>query len=337
MTDHTPTPDRATGPTPEEISARLEVLLKRTHALRQARRISDASPDGAPTWPPSDHDLAAVEVVDVPVTSMMRGDAARPSGDGTASQPARDPAAPRDPVAGDDRGVGQQGGRAAPASTPAVAPSTADRDLGGPDWSAVHLRDASMEAPGTPAWISLVIAALVVALGAETAYLLHTRPWAAGAAAADTQVPVSLRIEGYTGARVRVNDEPPRSLPLDHTTNGEAIRLTILAPGASPSVPAASSSSSSSASQGAVDAGPDPLAAADAVTATTGAVYIESTPAGAIVTMEGRERGPTPITIPRLRPGRHDVMLTGPRGRRALKVNVRAGQITRLDASTAAR
>ena len=73
-----------------------------------------------------------------------------------------------------------------------------------------------------------------------------------------------------------------------------------------------------------------PAARATAATpppsATLGGVSIESTPSGLPVTMEGRERGVTPITIGRLKPGRHDVLVGG----LARKVDVTAGSVTTL-------
>ncbi len=329
MADETPIPARASGPTPEEISARLEALLKRTHALRQARQTREASGDTEPTWPPSDHDMAAVEVVDVPPTSMLRGADAR-------QDDARPPDRAEGAVPGSD--VAPTSGEALASSSIVEAQPPVERAdatseasaFGRPDWSTLRLRDAPVEAPATPAWVWLLIAALVVALGAETAYLLRTQPWAEsrGAAAGPG---VSLRFEGDEATRVRVGDDAPRSLPFDQAVTGEAVRIAILPPGAEPPASTASASAPASSSPAAPDI------PADAVTATTGAVFIQSTPAGAIVTMEGRERGPTPITIPRLRPGRHDVLVTSPAGRLALKVDVTAGEVTRLDASRTAR
>ena len=60
--------------------------------------------------------------------------------------------------------------------------------------------------------------------------------------------------------------------------------------------------------------------------ATTGGVVIESTPPGLPVTMGGRPRGVTPVTIGQMRPGRHDVLVGGP----ARQVDVIAGEVTTL-------
>jgi hypothetical protein len=60
-----PSADRpAIGPTPEEISARLEALLARTQALRRAQ--PDMSAAGPMPWPPSVGELDGFDMVDVP-------------------------------------------------------------------------------------------------------------------------------------------------------------------------------------------------------------------------------------------------------------------------------
>lgn len=307
--------DRPTGPTPEEISARLEALLKRTHALRQAQAAADAAmPHDGPAWPPHEADLDAVEVMDAPVARVTIRD-------GSSAAPA--PTTPPRPTAsGVDSGDNDAAGP----------------EFGRPDWSTLRLRDTPVEPAGTPPWVWLAIAALVIALGVESAYLLRTAPWARDAATAG---PVALRIEGSPLLRVRVNDEPARPLPLEQSVDGGAMVLEVAiaddasAPsgsGAPSSAPeAAPTPAPASAVPGGPAVGPAPASAVPG--ATTGTVRVESTPPGAIVTMGGRERGPTPITIGDLRPGRHDVLVVGEGWRRALKVDVTAGQTARLLAS----
>jgi hypothetical protein len=303
---------RPTGPTPEEISARLEALLKRTHALRRAQAASDATPHDGPTWPPHETDLDAVEVFAVPASRL---DA---RGDTTTS-------APSAPVPSPAESSATEAPLAADAPTPPV--------FGRSDWSTLRLRETPVEAPATPAWVWLVLAGLVIALGVESAYLLRTAPWASEAAA-----PVTLRIQGGPQLRVRVNDEAPQPLPLERAVNGDMLVLgvdvvteapdTTGGAGSSPGVQPAPPSSTAAPSATAVGA-----PASAGTSATTGAVIVESTPAGAIVTMGGYERGPTPITIESLRPGRHDVLVVGEGWRRALKVDVTAGTTARLVAN----
>jgi hypothetical protein len=311
-------PPRPTGPTPEEISARLEALLKRTHALRQAQAAADASmPHDGPAWPPHEADIEAVEVMDAPVARVIRGDHTPPD----TPEPAR-PSAPAKPSDGADS-------------------ASASPEFGRPDWSSLRLRDTPVEPSGTPPWVWLVMAALVVALGVESAYLVRTAPWARDA---DTAAPVALRIEGSPQVRVRVNDDEALPLPLERTIGSGALVLGVdvvddtrarvagdTPPAAQPDSPpspapvVSSPAASASATGGA------------AIGATTGSVLIESSPSGAIVTMGGRERGPTPITIGDLRPGRHDVLVVGEGWRRALKVDVTAGATARLLATGAAQ
>ncbi len=286
MTHQKPPFDPPAGPTPEEISARLEALLKRTHELRraQAKRRTDGPPDEGPTWPPSDRDMAAVEVLDVPA-SRSGGPLFTPPLAGAA------------PSAQEDT----------PHAEAATRPQPMDER---PDWSTLRLRDAPPDAPAikTPRWVWPVLVVLVVALAAESAYLVWTAPWAVAPVSAVTAAPVDSRVEP---AAVPPAAEPPAAAPAEPPQPSAASA-------AQPAIPTPSGT-------------PDAVAA---TSATTGAVLIESDPPGAVVTMEGRERGVTPLTIGRLRPGRHDVTVVRPGlGRLDLKVDVEAGRTTRLDAS----
>ena len=101
-----------------------------------------------------------------------------------------------------------------------------------------------------------------------------------------------------------------------------AAAATATPPGAAPqpgTAPAATSQGTAP-SQAAVALG------SGLVSATTGAVSIESTPTGLPVTMGGRPRGVTPITLGLIKPGRHDVLVGGA----ARQVDVQAGQVSTL-------
>lgn len=298
-------------PTPEEISARLEALLKRTHSLRQSKSADGASrrePDA--TWPPSDGDLAEFEVFDVPAGSgsvvvdqaPRRLEPAGRTGDAAPPRPSEEvPPGPDHAAAG---------------------PSEKSEDFGRPDWSTLRMREAVVTDTVIPAWVWLVIGALVVALGIETAYLLRTAPWARQTPSA-VQGAV-LQIDGGPGMRVRVNDAAARTVPFEAQLSGnDPIRLAIDTEESAVAAPDRTAATPSAAA--------GPQAAAPSPTATTGSVTITSTPAGAMVTMEGRERGVTPLTIDRLKPGRHDVLIVGTGVSQALKVDVVAGQTSRLD------
>lgn len=341
------------GPTPEEISARLEALLKRTHALR---REQQAAGHDTPTWPPSDRDLASVEVVDVPppqpaVPSTPDGSAAR--ADGGSGRPPASP--PGQASSGPGSGPGAE--RAVATGTSATSPVTArgaarapapdverTPTFGQPDWSTLRMREPTVDAPRTPAWVWLLVAALVVALGLETAYLLRTRPWDASAVANDAvgdvgtaTSPLTLHVDGPADLAISSGGGTPRTLPAEIAVEpGRDLRLVVQRAGSTMSAPAAPASAAgadapaaSSAAGGAAISGGGPSAAP---AATTGAVHIVSTPPGAIVTLGGRERGPTPITVDGLRPGRHDVLVVGPAGGRLFRVDVTAGETARLEA-----
>jgi hypothetical protein len=105
---------------------------------------------------------------------------------------------------------------------------------------------------------------------------------------------------------------------------GGAVSQPPAAPG---SVPAPSARPATAAGPG--TGNPASATGPAAVSATRGAVVIESTPAGLPVTMEGRERGLTPITIGQLKPGRHDVLVGG----LARQVDVSANQVSTLRVS----
>lgn len=65
--------------------------------------------------------------------------------------------------------------------------------------------------------------------------------------------------------------------------------------------------------------------------ATTGGLTVESQPAGATVTVDGREVGATPLTIDALAPGRHAVTISTPTATVRRTVRVEAGRTITLD------
>lgn len=293
-------PPPASGPTPEEISARLEALLKRTHAMRQA----GARPAGPMTWPPSSRELDHFDVVDVPVDQRLQPPA----------------------TAG-----------AAETAVPAGGPG-----FERPDWGELRLRGTVDENHGVSRWWQGLAVALALIAAAEGAYI-----WALRASPATGGGQARLRVDGPVGAEVRVDGRRIGAAPIEHTltpgtydielahgttmsrARGVAVdagRTTVMwtgATGMSTDAPAAVADSpaaaSASTAPGPAASVPPPAGAntppattpAAGVSATLGAVLIESTPAGLPVTMEGRPRGVTPITIGRLKPGRHDVLVGG--------------------------
>ena len=115
-------PERPAGgpagnPTPEEISARLEALLKRTHTLR-AQRSAPATPGGSlgVTWPPNDRELDRYDVGDVD-----EGETAAASSDSTT------PATVAPPIV---------------ATRAPGSPDAAAHEFARPDWSELRLRSA---------------------------------------------------------------------------------------------------------------------------------------------------------------------------------------------------
>lgn len=288
-------PPRTPGPTPEEISARLEALLKRTHAMRQ----SAVRPAGPMTWPPSARELDHFDVVDVPDDQRLQS----PSPTATGAQPA-------------------------PTNGPGF-----ER----PDWGELRLRGPIEESTAVSRWWRVLAVALALVAAAEGAYI-----WSLRASTASGVGQARLRVDGPTGAEVRVDGRRIGAAPIEHTlapgdydvevgqgtamqrsprVTVDAGRTTVMwtvAPGTPAEVSAATPAGSSaretppaSPSPAAPPPGAPAAATPPAVTATRGAVLIESTPVGLPVIMEGRPRGVTPITIGPLKPGRHDVLVGG--------------------------
>lgn len=319
------------NPTPEEISARLEALLKRTHNLREQRAARETSGRLGMTWPPPDRELAHYDVVDV-----ADGEA---SSSESTDTPAPLQAAPPQPSTS---GHPSEGG--------AVYPR--------PDWSELRLRQTADDHPARTSWLWVAVVLLGLLAAAEGAYIWYLQ--------SDRPAVRSgrLRVDGPDGADVRVNGASIGVAPVDYelepggytvdvvqphsTARAEGViiglgRTVVLAiPGLSPSVPAGGASDGSSspapagpaepvarpalASQPAAATVPPIAPPAGSASATTGAVSIESTPPGLPVTMGGRPRGVTPVTIGSIKPGRHDVMV----GSVLRQVDIQANEVTTL-------
>lgn len=312
----------AGNPTPEEIGARLEALLKRTHTLR-AQRAAPGGSSGSPgmTWPPTDGELDGYDVVDVD-----RGPARPASADGSAAPPA--------------------------VAARAVTGESSDRaasEFARPDWSELRLRTAGDEAGSRSRWLWVLTTVLALATVGQAAYIWYlqtVRP-----------APISgrLRVDGPAGAQVRVNGQAVGIAPLDHALQPGGYAIEIVQPhgvvkaedvivGLGRTVVLIVPDVTANGTQGAPgnlaapgSRGPGPGAAVSgpassssrtgaAVSPTMGAVVIETVPPGLPVTMGGRPRGVTPLTIGMIRPGRHDVMV----GRALRQVDITANEVTTL-------
>ncbi len=324
MTDPEFPPRPSTGtPTPEEISARLEALLKRTHSLRAERAAGTADM----TWPPPDGELDHHHFVDA------RDGTPAVAADPPATREAPANHAPSPPV------------DTASSETPEPAPredADARPGFARPDWAELRLRGYTDERSTRSSWPWMVAAILAALAIAEGVYIwrLHTLR--------DVPAEGRLRVDGPAGAEVRVNGDVIGSAPVDHALASGAYTVEIrqhgtsaraddvivglgrtvllLTPSPASSLPAPSPSSDDATADAPATTAPPPLPPDVAATDTTGVVMIESTPPGMPVTMEGRPRGVTPVAIGDLRPGRHDVMV----GRLFKQVDVRASEVTTL-------
>jgi hypothetical protein len=296
------------SPTPEEISARLEALLKRTHALRAQRE--PAGPGGPlhVTWPPTDGELERYDVVDVPEDHRTTAPVAAAAGE--------------------------------PGPVEARPAVTEGPDFSRPDWSELRLRGGADEPPTRSPWLVVLASVLaLVALG-EAAYIWHLRT------TTPAQAGGQLRIDGPAGAAVRLDGRDFGAAPVDEPLApgvydieledqgtvfraedvsvglGRTVVLLTPTPVQAPATPAADAAAPTTPAPGTAAA----ATGAAAVSDTTGAVAIESTPSGLPVTMGGRPRGVTPLTLGQIRPGRHDVLVGG----LARQVDIEAGQVTTL-------
>jgi hypothetical protein len=329
------------GPTPEEISARLEALLKRTHAMRAQQKAS--GPTHGMTWPPPDRELDHYDVVDVPERRAMQ--AAPSPAAATHAAPGPDGSPPADAPHAPSQGGAAPPGVQASASTTSDTPGFAR-----PDWSELRLRSMADEPATTPRWLVVLTIILAITTLGQAGYLWSLRQ---GNVVAGTG---QLRVDGPEGAQVRVDGRAIGPAPIEHAlppgdyqveiVSGQSEarsqrvsvgigRTVVLLPleattarqttGPETTVPGPGSSRGASPAR----QSPAPPAAATGVagvSATLGAVAIESTPPGLPVTMEGRERGVTPLTIGQLKPGRHDVLVGG----LARKVDIAANQVATL-------
>ena len=316
-----PAASPAASPTSEEISARLEALLKRTHALRAQQPPANSGGPLSITWPPPDRELDRYDVVDVPGESRVRAAAAMEAE--SVTPPDRDRAVPQ---------------HTAPVNSPAA-------EFTRPDWSELRLRTPPDEAPRASAWGWLLTVALALATVGQAGYIWYLQ--SAGPVAA----PGRIRVDGPVGTDVRIDGRSIGIAPVEHNldagdydvellNDGRVVRadrvsvgvgrtVVLLAPSTAESAASNATTgdgTSSPAASGPASAPPGPAVNPDLVSDTTGAVTIESVTPGLPVTMGGRPRGVTPLTLGKITPGRHDVLV----GSSALKVDVKAGEVATL-------
>lgn len=287
-------------------------------------------------WPPPDRELDGYDVLDVPKRagapeSPLYAEATTPGPESVPPESARGP-----------------DGHAA--------------EFVRPDWSELRLRTAVEDQQRRSPWLWVLTAVLTLATLGQAAYIWHLHSTrlalASGRLRVDGPAGAEVRVNGQGIGRAPVDHPlepggymvevvlPNGSVRADDVIIGLGRTVVVTSPAAT--TPATATGSVPPARPGPVAAGesgdgPPSAVAGQAgaalgpaatpveasgstVSSTMGAVLIESTPPGQAVTMGGRARGVTPLTVGLVRPGRHDVMVGGVFRR----VDVVAGEVATL-------
>jgi hypothetical protein len=172
-----------------------------------------------------------------------------------------------------------------------------------------HLNETASDRRGrpTPLWIKAALAIAVVVAAAEGAYIA----WRAA------ELPAAPPSQSGALPARSAEARRPAATPVERgnaETTDQRARGQLRSEG-----------------DAATNAAPTPATSASPSTATMGTIEVRTTPAGATVVFRGRRRGVTPLTIPDVAPGIHDVEVGGWFGSRIQRVTVRAGRTTALD------
>lgn len=274
----------------------------------------------APTlvWPPTSEELDAWEVVPLRDPSE-------------ASKPPTIVPQPAEPAI---RAPAAAGPTAQGAVVVRIAPSWLTRPREGRDGpsaskgagesqAATRRRSGRLAAPRSAMAILIVVPLLaVLSAAAGFAAALWIGPRLFVDTSRQTRPTVVIVESREPGSQVLVNGEPWGTTPLRLSMAGGETRIAI--------EPRPVPPTSSSTTPGAVRPTAGVLRGSPRGKAS-GSVLIRSTPPGARVVLRGRFRGLTPLTIGGIPPGLHEVEVAGQSGSALRRLDVRAGQLARLD------
>jgi hypothetical protein len=302
--------------------------------------VPETGADTALVWPPPDADLEELEVIAFdashPATPDVSARAPTPSSStGTESGGAT---FDRDESVGPDEGregTDPRRSALAAATTGALAPTANAPGNRAPTAAAVLASAATKgrasgvgEGQGWPRWLVFAGGALGLVLAAVGGYLAAVR--FAPAAPVSSTVRVTVASEP-AGASVIVDGQPRGTTPLALDLPPAGVRLEVVG------------EFSRRALTLDLEAGRDvsyhfDFTSVDAegsgeeagVAADLGTIDIRTDPPGAVVIVEGRRRGETPLSVEGLTAGVHDVLLGYGGQSRLERVAVAAGQASTL-------
>jgi hypothetical protein len=193
--------------------------------------------------------------------------------------------------------------------------------------------------PRVPRWAWLAIAGLSLLAILEGAYIAGLGPFGSRGTLRVFSEPsfAEVRVDGFTRGRTPIVFKLPpgtHTLELLHGATRRTLQVDVPRDGlASYFLELPQRTTDAPALDAAVDAdrtvdGPSPPAPP---VGSTGTIEVRSTPPGAVVVFAGRRRGVTPIRLPDVAPGVHDVEIGGRAGSIVRRVSVVAGRTTVLD------
>jgi hypothetical protein len=194
--------------------------------------------------------------------------------------------------------------------------------------------------PRVPRWAWLAIAGLSLLAIVEGAYIAGLGPIGSRGTLRVFSEPSSaeVRVDGFTRGRTPIVFKLPpgtHTLELLHGATRRTLQVDVPRGGlASYFLELPQRTIDARALDAVVDVdrtvdGPNPPA--PPVASSTGTIEVRSTPPGAVVVFAGRRRGVTPIKLPDVAPGVHDVEIGGRAGSVLRRVSIVAGRTAVLD------
>lgn len=297
----------------------------------------EAAADSALVWPPPDADLEELEVIafdaSPPPTPPATAQAPTPSSP-TDTEPVGTTLDRAGAAAPDEGPEGADPGRSAVAATTgallpvANAPGSRASTAAVPSATTRGRASSVGRDQGWPRWLVFAGGALGLVLAAVGGYLAAVR--FAPAAPVSSTVQVSV-VSEPAGASVIVDGQPRGTTPLVLDLPPSTVRLEVVGELARRAL-TLDLEAGRDVSYHFDFASGDAEAGGEQVGASTdlGTIDIRTDPPGAVVIVEGRRRGETPLSVEGLTAGVHDVLLGYGGQSRLERVAVTAGQTSTL-------